>query len=402
MRSLLLVSLLFVFPVLAQELATKPAIREKVLEAAKPLPVFFTVPETAMLPVPAAARTRFIDYTHPRSAQARVKTGLRFLPVNRARVQQQLAGLVQDGDLILTFRPEWVGGGAYPHVQMGVTHAGVIYKDGGQIKNVDAPMNDEYVGALNSPNYQKTDMLHVIRPRGVTATQVANMQAWSKIFADNRTQYYMTKVTFNSDYGQPKYKSGAAEPYAFVKTLANHALGQPAPNVSVYCSEFAWAIHALRNCSPVVDAAAFTRPGMPSCVEPLMEPLKALGDFAQTNRATDAAGLGEGPLLLFLAMDLDDDTTLALISEVFTATGTSRMSGGHRAVADQMAPHFTPLKTYYLGLNSGSPQVAGLKDAFNTNMKANYSPTAFVVNTFLPRDNETRAFDYLGTIMFVD
>lgn len=402
MRSLLFVSLFIAFPVLAQELATRPAIREKVLSAASELPVFYTLPETSMLPVPAAARSRFIEYTHPRSAQARVKTGLRFLPVNRARIQQQLAGLVQDGDLILTFRPEWAGGGAYPHVQMGVTHAGVLYKDAGVIKNIDAPMNDEYVGALNAPNYDHTSMLHVVRPKGVTPSEVANIQAWAKIFADNRANYYMTKVTFNSDYGSPKYNAKSSEPYAFVKTLANHALGQPAPNVSVYCSEFAWALHALRKCSPVADAAAFTRPGMPSCVEPLMEPLKALGDFAQTRRGTDDAGLGEGPLLLFLAMDLDDNTTMELINEVFTATGTSKMSAGHRAVAEQMAPHFAPLKTYYVGLNSASPQIVGLKAAFNANMKANYSPTAFVVNTILPRDNDTRAFDYLGTIVFVD
>ena len=39
------------------------------------------------------------------------------------------AGVLQDGDIVLTFRPELAGTMAYPHIQMGTTHAGLVYTD---------------------------------------------------------------------------------------------------------------------------------------------------------------------------------------------------------------------------------------------------------------------------------
>ena len=45
------------------------------------------------------------------------------------------AGVLQDGDIVLTFRPEYQGTIPYIHVQMGTTHASVAYlKESGGTK----------------------------------------------------------------------------------------------------------------------------------------------------------------------------------------------------------------------------------------------------------------------------
>ena len=90
------------------------------------------------------------------------------------------------------------------------------------------------------------------------------------------------------------------------------------------------------------------------------------------------------------------------ISDVFLASATSRMSSGHRDVANEFAPLFTPLENYYKAYNSGAMEIVGLKQIFNTKMKANYSPTAYMVNTLLPVSNDNRAMDYVATLVFID
>lgn len=384
--------------VFAQNLAQNAAVRTKVLQQAAQFPVFFTVTQPAMSALTPANSQKIIPFVHPDSASSAVKAGLRLLPVQRARLQQQLAGMIQEGDFVLSFRPEWDGGGSYPHIQMGISHTGLMYLEGTQLANVDAPMNAEYVGKLNAKHYAETQMLHVVRPKNLNPAQRKNVNSWAALFVKNRASYYPSKISFNSDYAAPKY-DGTLN---FVKTVASHALGVNAPAISVYCSEFAWAVLALRNCDPVAHKAQFSAPGMPACVSTYMKPLPALGDFAQTQRATDGAGLGEGPLLILQSLDLDAASESRVVNEIFSAPSNSNMSSGHRAVADAMAPHFAPLKNYYQGYASGAPQIAGLKTAFNTGMKKNYSPTSFVVNTLLPADNDTRVFDYVATIVFVD
>ena len=57
----------------------------------------------------------------------------------RIDMAKQLAGSAcsQDGDLALTFRPELQGTLAYPHIQMGTTHASLVYTQNGEAFNVD-------------------------------------------------------------------------------------------------------------------------------------------------------------------------------------------------------------------------------------------------------------------------
>jgi hypothetical protein len=389
-------------PSFAQNLADNAAVRAKILNEAKALPVYYTVTEQAMLGLDAITASKMISFVHPLSEKAETEAGLRFIPVSRKALQKSLAPLLKDGDLVLSFRAEWAGGGAYTSVQMGVSHAGLIYTDAGQVANVDSPLNEEYVGKLDSKHYKETQLLHVIRPRDLSGAQKKNLAGWAKLFASKRSTIYPAKIAFNKDYSAPSFNPNATEPLSFVKDIGAHALGLPGKAQSVYCSEFAWAVLALRNCDPVKEKAAFAKAGVPSCIDPLFEPMKAVGDFAQTQSQSDDAGLTDGPLLLLQALNLETKENTGVINEAFSASENSRMSQGHRDVANEFAPMFAPLKDYYLGYNSGLAQILGLKDVFNQRMMRNYSPTSYVINTLLPENNDKRVLDYVGTIVFID
>lgn len=402
MKFLALFSVIIAGSALAQNLAQSPAVRERILTEASELPVYYTVVDESLAQLPAAQETRMIPFEHPASQGAAQKAGLRLLPVSRKTIQTTLGSMLQDGDIVLSFRAEWAGGGAYTSVQMGVSHAGIIYKDGTTLSNVDAPLNAEYVGKLDSKHYKETRLLHVVRPRELSAAQRTNLSLWAKNLAQKRASIYPGKIAFNTDYSAPTFDPGAAEPLSFVKAIGAHAIGINAPAQSVFCSELAWAVLSLRNCHPVKDRAQFEAAGTPSCISPIFEPMRALGDVAQ-NGADDAdAGLADGPLLVLRAIDPAKEDAEKIIKDMFTATQTSRMSQGHRDVAAEFAPLFAPLENYYKNYLSSAPEVVGLKAVFNQRMKRNYSPTAFLVNTLLPVTNNNRAFDYVATVVFVD
>ena len=101
------------------------------------IPVYFAVP--------ARARERLAqDHRDHRPAdrlqasrrqKAKGDVGLRLVVAKRSGFAQRLgkSGLLQTGDILLTFRSEWGGAGAYPNIQMGITHTGFAY-----IKNGNA------------------------------------------------------------------------------------------------------------------------------------------------------------------------------------------------------------------------------------------------------------------------
>jgi hypothetical protein len=209
-------------------------------------------------------------------------------------------------------------------------------------------------------------------------------------------------VSFNKDYSAPRFNPNAAEPLSFVKDIARHALGMNAPTQTVFCSEFAWVLLALKDCSPSIHKNDFQDNGIPRCVSPSFKPLPALGDFLQSQNDADQAGLADGPVLMMQKLELSGADLAKTISDVFVASGTSRMSQGHRDVANEFAPLFAPLENYYKGHNSGAMEILGLKQIFNTKMNANYSPTAYMLNTLLPETNDHRAMDYVATLVFID
>lgn len=402
MKFLALFSVIVAGSALAQNFVQSPAIRERILTEANELPVYYTVVDESLAQLPTAQEARMIPFVHPASQGAAQKAGLRLMPVSRKTIQATLGSMLQDGDIVLSFRAEWAGGGAYTSVQMGVSHAGIIYKDGASLANVDAPLNTEYVGKLDSKHYKETRILHVVRPRNLTTSQRTNLSLWSKNLVQKRASIYPSKIAFNTDYGAPTFDPNASSPLTFVKAIGAHAIGINAPVQSVFCSELAWAVLSLRNCHPINDRAQFEAVGTPKCISPIFQPMRALGDFAQTNADDADAGLADGPLLVLKAIDPTTADAGKIIRDMFTPTQNSRMSQGHRDVAAAFAPLFAPLENYYKNYLSNAPEVVGLKAVFNQRMKRNYSPTAFLVNTLLPVNNKNRVFDYVATIVFVD
>ena len=173
----------------------------------------------------------------------------------------------------------------------------------------------------------------------------------------------------------------------------------------MFCSEFVWSILALRKCDPKTTADAFKGPGVPSCVDPAMTPMKATGNYISRRSASSYAGLADGPLLVIDAMKLPDDERNALLNDVFVENPIklANMSSGHRKLAQSLQPKFTPLERYYKAAAEGGfhrIQAFFLGNAFRRAIPDNYSPTSYLINTLLPPNNRTRTMDYVATIMF--
>src|SRR5687767_14324142 len=99
------------------------------------IPVYFALPASARATLPASIdiSDKLVDFKHPDGKGAQSDVGLRLEVAKRAGVAKRLAksGLIQTGDILLTFRSEWGGAGAYPNVQMGLSHTGIAFvKDG--------------------------------------------------------------------------------------------------------------------------------------------------------------------------------------------------------------------------------------------------------------------------------
>ena len=153
-------------------------------------PSIFAIPASARAVLPKTIETtdRLIDFKHPDAEGSQGDVGLRLVVARRAGMAQRLgkSGLVQTGDLLLTFRAEWGGAGAYPNVQMGISHTGIAYIKDGILHNIDNPLNAEYLGArgeLNSEHYNTLQFIHVIRPRNLTDAQRANLLEWTSRLA---------------------------------------------------------------------------------------------------------------------------------------------------------------------------------------------------------------------------
>jgi hypothetical protein len=377
------------------------------------IPVYFAVPASARGEVSGNVDGigRLIDFKHPDAKGAQGDIGLRLVVTNRAGLAKRLgkSGLVKTGDLLLTFRTEWGGAGAYPSVQLGISHTGIAYVKNGMVHNLDNPLNEEYHGAgmrsdLTGAHYGTLKFIHIVRPRGLTEAQRDNLLEWATRLASDARRIYPKQISFNQDYNAPKYNRN--RPVNFVKHLGQAALGQnPSSTVDMFCSEFAWSVLALRDCDPRRDGDAFKRSGIPSCVKPAMKPMRATGDYISRRGRSSYTGLAEGPLMVVDAMKLPAAERDKVLHSVFVAnpTGASKMSVGHRTVAQQMQPKFAPLEEYYTGV-SGGGFTAGWKarmisNAFNKAIPENYSPTSFLINTFLPSNNVNRTMDYIATIM---
>ena len=183
------------------------------------IPVYFALPASARSPLPdnIDISDKLVDFKHPDGQSAQGDVGLRLVMAKRAGMAKRLgkSGLIQTGDVLLTFRSEWGGAGAYPNVQMGISHTGIAYVKDGVVYNIDNPMNAEYLGAdfksqLTSEHYRTLNFIHVIRPRNLTDAERANITAWATRLTGSAKKVYPEQIAFNDDYNAPKYVVGQA------------------------------------------------------------------------------------------------------------------------------------------------------------------------------------------------
>ncbi len=268
-------------------------------------PYHFNVPFATMLPVPGGIvrgvpgspenPVVVFDYVNsdPQSFRDR-EVGLRLLGAldqNRRAAAKALAesGMIQDGDIILSYRPNWYGTIRYGSVQLGVSHSGFLYIDSdGLLKNLDLPLDPDHVGAnnyLSSEHYKSTNFYQVLRPR-LTAEQRRRVKAWIQLFKKQSypSGRYRRLITFNSNYGAPSFgRLGMS----LIESVAKVGVtGRPMPeSFKLFCSEFLWAILALKDCdvdpaTPQSDEEAI-RAGTASCIDESkipFQPMPMLGD----------------------------------------------------------------------------------------------------------------------------
>lgn len=378
------------------------------------IPIYYALPTSTWAPLGQESFPTtdiLLDFKHPDALTSGSDAGLRLVVTPRSGMAQRLARseIFQTGDLLLTFRAEWGGAGAYPNVQMGISHAGLAYIRDGKLRNLDMPLNEEYLGRgmsaeLTSEHYRTLNFLHVVRPRGLTDSDRANIVAWATRLNSNAGKIYPSKIKFNDDYNAPKYKSG--RPLDFVKTVGQLALGQETSGVlDVYCSEFAWAVLALRGCNPETTADQFKGSRVPSCIKPAMTPLGATGNNIPGRGRRTTIGLADGPMTIIDGLKTPLAERRATLERVFVENpaGLKKMSEGHRKVAEAMQPKFEQLKDYYLGSSGGTItqrlRARLIRMMFNRAVPENYSPTSYLLNTLLDPDNANRSMDYVATIV---
>jgi hypothetical protein len=371
------------------------------------IPVFFTVPASARATLPRDINTsdRLLDFKHPDARDADGNVGLRLMVTKRAGLSKRLgqSGLVQTGDLLLSFRSEWGGAGPYPNIQMGISHVGMVYVTSGYAHNIDNPLSEEFLGPrmradLTGGHYNSINLIHIVRPRGLSEKERDNLHEWASLLVEKAKRIYPSRLGFNQDYNAPKYKPGKS--LEFVKKIGQLALGiETEGPVNLYCSEFAWSLLALKNCDPDTADEPFSRSGVPSCVKPAMQPMQATGDFPSRPGNHSYSGLAEGPLMVIDAMKLPEAERKKHVRTVFVTnpSGMAKLSTGHRTVAQQMKPKFAPLEIYY---NSPtSKEARAISTQFNKEVPDNYSPTSYLINTLLPSGNSSRTMDYVATIV---
>jgi hypothetical protein len=372
--------------------------------------------------LPIEAVTTPIDrsrYTYPTVWNTSIQVdelGLRVIAVKQASnsvaakqaarrdMSQQLAraGVLRDGDIVLTFRPELAETMAYPHIQMGVTHAGLVYVKDGVAYNLDSPLDTNYVGRFDAPHYAGnggedagTDALHIVRPRVMDDRRRANLGGWiGKLKAGlPRINGARAQVKFQQDYLKPAFLSAGMTTRQTVTTLGKIILEvDTTTQLPMYCSEFAWHMIALSNCTDaeIRDAGSDGA----ACVS------EAFAPMPMTSVEAGEVGLAEGPLVALLRSPAEIRGSLEEI--VFADGDPAKLSAGHRAVAEAVAPLMPSLSQYYLARAGG----VSIEDAapaaamMNQHFAKNYSPTAFLVQSMGP--SASRTVDYVATIAFVD
>ncbi len=328
--------------------------------------------------------------------------------------------VMQDGDVVLAFRPELAGTLAYPHIQMGSTHASLVYTENDQAYNIDSPLDQDFsfepLGGnaqystpfwIGGPsrviaNYSEggVDAIHILRPRKMQdPRRQASLRGWVGKLRSNIVNINgrRNQIKFQKDYLAPTFATQRKTVQQTVTQLGKIILQvDQTTQQPMYCSEFAWHMLALSNCTDAEIANA--GPEGASCVDPVFDPMPLLPTNA------NEVGLAEGPLSSLLAAPAESRATL--LPTIFTQGDAARLSSGHRAVSEQVAPLMPGVQAYFGARASGapkdSPDMVGIARQVNGAIGnvPNYSPTAFMVQASMP--NETRKVDYVTSVLFVE
>ncbi len=321
-------------------------------------------------------------------------------------------GILKNGDIVLSFRTNWEKTTAYPHIQMGVSHSGVIFVENGVAHNIDMPLDADYNNnlinsGLDSPHYLETDALHIVRPRDFDAVKQKNLLSWIGAIRKNYASIRnLGLMKFNGNYMDAKFSKYGASDDAFVTTMARIISGEnkKSTDLTMYCSEFAWALLSLANCSP---ADLLTDKGADlNCVEEIMKPLPMLNDG-------NLPGLAEGPLAVLETLDIGVSEKVELTKALLFEGPIEGLSPGHRALATnpEIIKLIGIMKLMYPAKISGStvvpfPQpntpITALSAMINAEARRNYSPTSYLINAMLDSNHPERKFDYVATVFFTD
>ena len=359
------------------------------------------------------------------------------------------SGIFQAGDIALSYRPEWYGTLRYSHVQLGISHAALLYltKDASgktYLRNLDMPMDDETVGhgyltaahytgyVEGTNNVDPNDVggtmhIQVVRPT-LSDKQRQNINQWILKLAQNGPhKAYPTLISFNKDYSSPNYTND--KQLGFVADLGRIALGAPMiayKHLTMYCSEFVWSVLSLRDCDPVNDANDIKNNKNPACVKAFFQPMPVLGEalFAQGQERANpnlTVGMIDGVPLAMADLKAGStggpqhtDIDGKIDATVFKNAGkANNISSGHRLIEQGILaqdPNFyTELQGYYsaanddMAMDKAGPEYAQLAQArakFNASQQPNYSPTAYAVMAHLSKDYAIKATTYVGTIYY--
>jgi hypothetical protein len=271
------------------------------------------------------------------------------------------------------------------------------------------PLDAEYNGPdinskLDCANYQKTYMVHVLRPRFMGWSQSRALRKLASLVRQNHKAIREAdQLNFNKDYLTPIFARTDQTPGEAITQLG-HVLRQDGTvegEYSLYCSEFIWMVQSLARRGSWPE---WLRKSGRWCYA--YKPIPMIGKGKKP-------GLAEGPLWVLRALDksVDTEAKRALVQELFTDGDAAKLSDGHLKVAEQVAPLMVQLKRHYLAAIDpdsepeaaapDTPDIDTIREAIRKDFPPNYSPTAFLINTFLPRRHRDREYDYLYTLAFV-
>jgi hypothetical protein len=311
------------------------------------------------------------------------------------------AGVLLDGDIALSFRPEYANTKPYPHLQMGVTHASLVYTENGEAKNIDSPLDSEFVGQFNTAHFigkddgidHGTDALQIIRPNKLDDARRTALRGWVLALRRDIARVH-GQMPFQSNYLTPVFDIQKISTKQTVTKLGKIILGtDKTATLPVYCSEFAWHMLALSACSE--DDIKNAGPEGADCVDPMFDPMPI------SSSSGGAFGLADGPLTNLMLAPADKRG--GLVAQLFRDGDAAKLSSGHRQAAEQVEQLGIIkglLGFYSARASEDAAQADGIAAGLNAKVVGNYSPSAYMAQATRPQGE--RPMDYVATVVFID